>query len=135
MLSSFRQLRLEEMNDEDLKNLARVVQMDADMNPQFVHDKLVNGEMVPWRAESPKGNSLVVMEIKQKKEERVLYVWYLSGRGVVGNGHYILDTICAFAKLHNCQAVEALTSLRFAKYLSRPEGGFDIKHTFVRKEI
>ncbi len=135
MLNSFRQILLDEMNEEDMKNLAAVVQLDSEMNPQFVHDKLMNGEMVPWRAESDKGNSLVIMEVKQKNTERILYVWYLSGKGVYGNGHYILDTITEFAKLHNCQAVEALTNLRFAKYLSRPEGGFEIKHAFVRKEI
>ncbi len=134
-LSSFRQILLDEMTKEDMDNLAKVVELDSEMNPQFVHDKLMNGEMVPWRAEGSTGTSIVVMEVKQKAKERVLYVWYLSGKGIVGNGHYILDTIIEFAKLHNCAAVEALTNLRFAKYLSRPEGGFKIKHAFVRKEV
>ena len=135
MLTSFKQILLDEMNEEDMENLASVVQLDKEVAPQFVHDKLMSGEMIPWRAESTRGNSLVVMEIKQKKNERTMYVWYLSGKGIVGHGKYILETIVEFAKLHNCDAVEAFTSLRWGKYLSRPEGGFEIKHVFVRKEL
>jgi len=135
MLTSFKRISLDEMNAEDMKNLADVVQMDKEVQPQFVHDKLTAGEMIPWRAESSRGNSIVVMEVKQKSTERVLYVWYLSGKGILGHGRYILDTITEFAKLHNCAAIEAFASLRWGKYLSRPEAGFEIKHVFIRKEL
>lgn len=135
LLNSFRPLTLDEMNEEDLKNLATVVRQDPEMTQEFVRDKLLKGEMIPWRVEGSRGNAILMLEIKQKRTEKVLYVWYLSGKGIVGNGHYILDTLEAIAKLNNCVAVEAFTSLRFGKYLSRPEGGFKIKHVFVRKEL
>ena len=135
MLSSFKQLSLDEMTSEDMMNLAAVVKQDPEVSNAFVHDKLVKGDMIPWRVETNKGNSIVVVEIKQKNKEKVLYVWYLSGKGVVGHGHYILDTLEAFARLNECKAVEAFTSLRWGQYLSRPEGGFKIKHVFVRKEL
>lgn len=135
MLTSFKQLTLDEMTKEDMDNLAVVLRQDPEVESQFVHDKLLNGSMIPWRAETNKGNSLVVVEIKQKRKEKVLYVWYLSGKGVVGHGHYILDTLEAFARLNDCVAIEAFASLRWAKYLSRDDGGFKIKHVFVRKEL
>ena len=135
MLTSFKQLGLEEMTKEDMINLANVVKQDPEVEDAFVHDKLVQGSMIPWRAETSRGNSIVVVEIKQKRKEKVLYVWYLSGKGVVGHGHYILDTLEAFARLNDCKAIEAFTSLRWGQYLSRDDGGFKIKHVFVRKEL
>jgi len=135
MLTSFRQILLDEMNEEDLKNLAEVSMSDPETEPEFVYDKLSRGEMVPWRAETSQGNSILLLEVRQKKTERILYVWYLAGKGVIGNGKYILDTIVEFAKLHNCDAIETLTSLSLGQYLSRPEAGFKIKHVFVRKEL
>ena len=135
MLSSFKRIDPDEMTEEDMANLARVVQMDPEVEEQFVHDKLVDGTMIPWRVETSRGNVLIVVEFKQKRKEKVLYVWYLSGKGVYGHSVYILHTLEEFAKLNDCVAIEAFASLRWAKYLSRPEGGFEIKHAFVRKEL
>ena len=123
------------MNDEDMLNIAKVVRQDPEMTQAFVHDKLVKGDMIPWRVESDRGSAILLLEVKQKRTEKVLYIWYLSGIGVLGHGHYILDTLEAIAKLNDCVAIEAFTSLRYGKYLSRPEGGFKIKHVFVRKEL
>jgi len=135
LLTSFKRLDLDEITKEDLLALANVVKQDSEMDEGFVHNKLVNRSMIPWRVETDRGNTIVVVEIKQKKTEKILYIWYLSGKGVVGHGHYILDTLEAFARLHDCVAIEAFASLRWGKYLSRPDGGFNIKHVFVRKEL
>lgn len=116
-----------------MKNLANVVLMEPEMDDQFVHQKLASGEMIPFRAESDRGNAILTIEIKQKKTEKVLYVWYLSGKGIVGNGQHILDTLVALGKLNECVAIEAFASPGWGKYLTR--AGFNIEHVFVRKEL
>lgn len=121
------------MNEEDLRSLADVVQLDPEVESQFVYGKLARGEMVPWRVETDKGRTIIVVEVKQKKQERTLYVWFVGGRGFVGNGRFVLDTLVEYAKLHNCTALESLTSPQYARYLERV--GFKTKHCFVKKEI
>lgn len=121
------------MTKEDLDNLANVVQLDPEVESQFVYGKLARGEMVPWRVETDKGNTILIVEVKQKKQERTLYVWFVGGEGFVGSGRFVLDTLVEYAKLHNCTAVESLTSPQFARYLKRV--GFSTKHCFVKKEI
>jgi hypothetical protein len=122
------------MTKEDLDSLAEVVKLDPEMDSQFVYSKLALGEMLPWRIETDKGNTILVAEVKQKKQSKVLYVWYLSGKGLIGHAKYVMDTLVEYAKLHDCVAIEALMhDMRLAKYFGR--GNFDIKHVFVRKEI
>ena len=133
MLTSFRQVSLDELTKEDLDNLAVVVNLDPEMEPQFVYNKLACGEMLPWKLETPKGNTLITVEIKQKKHERTLYVWTAGGTGLIGNAKYITETLVEFAKLNNCTALEALTTPAFAKYMGRVD--FKIKHVFVKKEL
>ena len=118
-----------------MTNLSKVIKLDPEMDEEFVNQQLNLGKMIPWRVETSRGNAIILYEVKQKKKEKVLYVWYMSGKGVVGNGKYILDTLEAIAKLNDCEAIEAFTSLCWGKWLSRPEGGFKIKHVFVRKEL
>lgn len=133
MLNSFRQILLDEMNEEDLKNLADVAMMDPEMDAEYVYSKLATGEMLPWRLETDKGNSILVVEVKQKKKIRSLYVWYASGKGLVGNGSYVTEVLVEFAKLNNCTSLEAVTTPAYARYLAKV--GFEIEHVFIKKEL
>ncbi len=133
MLNNFRKLGLEDLTEEDLTNLANVVSQDSEMTSKFVFAKLAKNEMQPWRVETDRGNTLLVFEIKQKMKEKVLYIWYISGRGLLGNGQYVLDTLIEIGRINECSAIETFTHHRYAKYLTR--AGFKIVHTFVRKEI
>ncbi len=135
-LTSFKQLSLDEMTQEDLDLLATVVTTeDPEMDPKRIYGMLASGQMTPWRIESKRGNCILCTEIKNKIHERTLYVWYLCGKGIVGNGVYILDTLEAYGKLMGCSAIEALAMDGWAKYLTRPEGGFKVEHVFLKKEI
>lgn len=132
-LNSFRQILLDEITQEDLDNLADVATLDANVDPQFVYKKLARGEMLPWRVETSKGNGFLVLEIQQKPTERTLYVWYVSGKGMLGHIKYITETLVEVAKMYNCDSIEALTTESFAKYLGRVD--FRLKHCFIRKEL
>ncbi len=135
-LTSFKQIPLDEMTKEDLGLLAKVVSLeDPGMDPDQIYSMLASGQMVPWRVETKKGNSILCTEVKNKRHEKTLYVWYLCGKGIVGNGKYILDTLEAYGKLMGCSAIEALAMKGWAKYLTRPEGGFKVEHVFLKKEL
>lgn len=133
MLTSFRQLILDELTEEDLKGIAIVVDQDPDTDPQGVYDKLASGMMVPWRLETPKGNVIITVEIRDRKRDRVLYVWFAAGNGLLGNGKYVTETLMEFAKLNNCTSLETVTSPLLAKYFSKM--GFKPTHVFVSKEL
>ena len=133
MLNSFRQLTLDELNKEDLEGIAKIIDRDPETDPQFIYNKLSSGAIVPWRLETSKGNTILTIEVRDRKKERVLYIWCAAGSGLVGNGHYVVDTLAAFAKLNNCVALEAVAAPGFAKYLGR--AGFEPTHVFVRKEL
>lgn len=121
------------MTKEDLDNLASVAVTDPEMDEQFIYGKLATGETMPWRIETDKGNTILLIEIKQRKQERVLFVPYLAGKGFVGNGKFVIDTLVEFAKLHNCTVIESQPTVQFAKYLKCV--GFKIERCIVRKEI
>jgi hypothetical protein len=124
------------MTEEDLELLAEVVTTeDPEMDPRRVYGMLATQQMVPWRVETKKGNCILCTEVKNKIHEKTLYVWYLCGKGIVGNGKYILSTLEAYGKLQGCSAIEALAMDGWAKYLTRPEGGFKVEHVFLKKEL
>jgi len=134
LLTRFKQLTLDEMTQEDLDYLADVVSHDPEMDPSFIYKKMAHGEMIPWRLETTRGNSIVLTEVKHKRFEKTLYVWYLSGKGFVGHAQYMLDTFEEYCKLNGCTAIEALMEdQRLANYFKR--GKFNIKHVFVRREV
>ena len=133
MLISFKQLLLDEMTKEDLDYLASAAMMDPDMDEQIVYGRMAVGELLPWRVETDKGNSLILLEIKQRKQDRILFVLYVAGKGFVGNGKFVIETLVEFAKLHNCTAIESQTNMQLAKYLKCV--GFKIERCTIRKEI
>ncbi|KKN65229.1 hypothetical protein LCGC14_0484050 [marine sediment metagenome] len=133
MLNSFRQLTLDELTEEDLKGIAKVVDLDPETEPQFVYNKLSEGEMVPWRLETTDGNVIITVEIRSRKKDRVLYIWFAAGKGLIKHGKFAFDTLEEFARLNNCAAMETVTIPKFADYALGLGG--KITHIFVRKEL
>jgi hypothetical protein len=133
MSISFRQLRLDELNKEDLEGIALVVDQDPETEPQFVYNKLSEGEMVPWRLETPDGNVIVAVEVRNRKKDRVLFVWFVAGKGLFKNVRYVMETLIEFAKLNNCTALETITLPIFAERME--ELGGKVTHITVKKEL
>jgi hypothetical protein len=133
MSISFRQLRLDELNKEDLEGIALVVDQDPETEPQFVYNKLSEGEMVPWRLETPDGNVIVSVEVRNRKKDRVLFVWFVAGKGLFKNVRYVMETLIEFAKLNNCTALETITLPIFAERME--ELGGKVTHITVKKEL
>jgi len=133
MLNSFRQLTLDELNEEDLKGIALVVDQDPETEPEFVYNKLSSGAMVPWRLETTDGNVIVTVEIRDRKIGRVLFIWFVAGKGLFKNVKYVTETLVEFARLNNCTALETITLPIFAERME--ELGGKITHITVKKEL
>jgi len=135
MLISFNQITLDQMNEEDMQHLAEIILLDPNMEEQYIYDKLATGAAVPWRLVTDKGTGIMLLEVRDRRTERTLNIFFVAGEGIHGSVLYILDTVIEFAKLHNCTAVDAFTKPCIGKYLCRPETGFETTHYHVRKEL
>jgi hypothetical protein len=134
MSTSFRQLSLDELNDEDLAGIRKVVDLDPQTEPQEVYDKLSLGLMFPWRLEAPEGNTILAVEVRDIKQDRILYIWIAAGKGLSKHDKYVVETLEEFARLNNCTALECVTApYLYEKFLAKL--GARVTHVYCRKEI
>ncbi len=126
-------IELEDFTQEDINNLQLALKTDPAGNPELVYTKLSTGKAIPWRYSTPKGNILLILEENQDKKEKYIFVWYMGGKGMLGNAQYAVDALVEYAKIRECKSVRSFSIPVIAKYLKRFD--FIPQMVALRKEI
>lgn len=124
---------LDDMTEEDMENIKLALNVDPGGDPKQVYNKLASGKAIPWRYSTPLGNTILLIEESEDKKEKYLYVWYMGGKGMVGNTQYFIDVLTEYGRRIGCKSIRSASTPRIAKYMKR----FDFVPQLVqmRKEI
>ena len=132
-IRNFSPVPLDQLTEEDMKCLLRSVELDKDCNFDEVREQILSGNAVPWRYVTPGGTSLLLIQEKENKDEKYLYIWHMGGEGMLGHASFAVESLVSYAKLRGCKSLKSSSIPTAARYLKR--FGFKPEMISLRKEI